>query len=169
MIQYLKTEGQFKAEAFKPDNGWLMRSKDKGTPYVQVGLRVVDDVEENDKVAFWAGWLSDKAIENTIQTLVDCFGFNGDLNGLHSGAQSFDGMACEFTAEFEEYNGKTRLKVKWLNAAGRSRSAPALADDDAKAILAAVGKKAKAIAVEAKAAAPKAAEKPAGPEDDVPF
>lgn len=185
--EYLKSEGEFLAEASKPQGGWLGRSKEKQTPYIQVNFTVVDDVEESGKEIAWFGYLSDKAIERTIDTLVQCFGFDGDLNSLHAGKSSFDGMRARISCEAEEYEGKRRVKVKWLNPVDYERP-PSISDDEAKMLIAGLGKKVAQAAVKSRTeraanAAPmaKAAAKPtpkpaketapvvAGPEDDVPF
>lgn len=179
--EYLKTEGSFEAVAFKPDAGWLAKSKEKGTPSIRIGLRVVNDVVEEGKIIFWDGWLSDKALPVTMRALVEAFNFDGDLSKLVNGGFTFEDLPCAFYAEAEEYEGKSRVKVKWLNAPG-GRAVKELPAEDAKAIVALFGGKAKAAAVEAKAEignpvkeAAKAPEKAvaaprvAPPDDDVPF
>lgn len=179
---YLKAEGEFVGEAVKPKSGWLGKSKEKQTPYIQVSFVIVDDVEESGKEITWFGYLSDRAIERTVDTLVECFGFDGDLSALHAGTSSFEGKRARLTVEAEEYDGKKRYKVKWLNPENYERP-PSISDDEAKILLAGLGKKVAQVAVKSRAekaanTAPiaKAAVKaqPAKvesdvPEDDVPF
>jgi hypothetical protein len=182
--EYLKTEGTFEAVAFKPASGWLNKSKEKGTPYIQVGLRVVNDVADEGKIAFWNGYLTDAAIERTVDILVECFNFDGDINKLIHGETTFADLPCQFTTEIEEYKGKGQLKVKWLNPHGYVFQGAMLGDDDVKSIVALVGSKVKTAAVLAKANAgsmkpeakpaskvkpPVSDSQPPPPEDDVPF
>lgn len=169
---YLKTAGEFEAVVAKPQSGWLGQSKEKGTPYVHLQLIVTDD-DEDGKTIPWYGYLSDKAIERTIETLVACFNFDGDLTSLYAEAQTFEGMKVNIVVEEESYEGKARFKVKWMNPAGYVHAAQSLAPETAKMLIAGLGNKTKAAALDAKSrlGRPKevAAPKIADMEDDVPF
>lgn len=51
--------------------------------------------------------------EQQIQFLKDAVGWDGaDLDWLQDGKMP----DCQITTDFEEYDGKTRLKVQWINA-----------------------------------------------------
>jgi hypothetical protein len=146
-LDYLKTEGRFDGVAFKPEGGWFFQTP-SGKWGLHVGLRVTDDVSEEGKCITWTGWLSDKAMPFTIKTLREAFGFNGDLNALQDGKVTFADMPCSFTTANEDYNGKTNLKVKWLNPINKQSSTPALASDEVKAFIATINAKAKAMAAD---------------------
>lgn len=178
---YLKNEGNFEAVAFKPDSGWLAKSKEKGTPSIRIGLRVVNDVADDGKIIFWDGWLSDKAMPVTMRALVEAFNFDGDLSSLVNGGFTFEDLPCAFYAESEEYDGKSRIKVKWLNPRD-GWAVKELPEEDAKAIVALFGSKTRMAAVEAKAEMNNPVKETARPkstpakavavpdgEDDVPF
>lgn len=174
--EYLKSEGDFLVVAEKPNSGWLGQSKEKKTPYIQIRFRVEDGADQGKEIT-WFGYLSDKAIENTADTLAKVFGFNGDLNALYAGKQTLEGMQARITVEAEEYEGKQRFKVKWLNPADYD-GPPAIDDDTAKALIAGLNKRMMGAAKLASAAAPAPPAKhrsqgapPAAqdPGDDVPF
>lgn len=179
---YLKSEGDFEVIVSKPKAGWLGQSKEKGTPYVLLQLTVDNDPEEDGKQIQWHGYLSDKAISNTIDTLVACFNFDGDLNSLYAGGQTLEGLRCKIVVEQEEYEGKSRYKVKWMNPIDYVHAPKSIAPETAKMLIAGLNGKTKAAALEAKANQGKVEEKararlPLAPasafsaseEDDVPF
>lgn len=178
--EYLQAEGDFLVEARKPKSGWLGKSKEKQTPYIQIGFTVLEDVVNEGAEITWFGYLSDKAIERTIDTLVAAFGFDGDLSGLVAGKTSFEGMRARITVEAEEYEGKKRYKVRWLNPEHYD-GPPSLSEEEAKMLVAGLQKKTLAAAKKAaseqkevvKASAKPPSKKepaPVGPpEDDVPF
>lgn len=144
---YLKTEGRFDGAAFKPDGGWLQCTPN-GKWKVVVGCKVTDDVTEEGKCAFWDGWLTtENAQKNTVKVLVEAFGFNGDFSALESGKITFQDMPCSFETENETYNGKTFLKVKWLNHINRKSTVPAAASDQVKAFIATINAQTKAMAM----------------------
>src|SRR5207247_1435034 len=120
MNELLNEAGEFAVIVRKPSGGWFGESPERQTPFIQLLLEVTDD---SRRTIPWYGWLSDAAFENTIKRLADVFGFDGDLASLHEGKQTLEGRACRITTEFEEYKGKQKLKVKWLNSAeGRSKA-----------------------------------------------
>ncbi len=144
--QYLQSEGTFDGIVIEQEGGWLRESKEKRTPFIAIPIEVVGQDVDAGKTIIWQGWLSDKAFNRTIETLKDCFGFNGDLNALHEGRQTFVGMQVSFTTEFEEFEGKRRCKVKWLNRAGYVHSVKAMDDATAKVLLAGFQKRAMQVA-----------------------
>lgn len=117
-MKYINSEGSFDCIVTEPSAGWIGESEEKETPFVRIPVVVTDDGQEKGAGAVWQGWLSQGAFDNTIKRLVEVFGFNGDLASLATGKQTFKDKPCSITTEFEEYNGKKRCKVKWLNALG---------------------------------------------------
>ena len=98
----------------------------------------------------WVGWLSAAAIENTMDTLTNVLGFNGDdttdangqLTNPHALAYLQD---VKIVVEMEEYEGKSRAKIKWVNRLGGS-GFQAISVDTIKADLNAIGFKAAFLA-----------------------
>lgn len=171
-VEYLATAGQFNGLVHKPEAGWFGESGVKKTPYIRLDLEVMDDPEETGKRISWYGYLSDKALDNTIQKLVDAFDFSGDLNALYTGQDTLAGKLCQFTTEFEEYDGKDRLKVKWLNPIGYAKPPQPSMDGKAlSSLLARINGKSKAAALAAKSVMKPsvAVKKDAEQTDDVPF
>jgi hypothetical protein len=169
-MEYLNVAGTFEGMAGNPSGGWLQRSKEKKTPFICIPVKVTGG-EHSGRWVIYKGWLSDKALDATIKTLVDVFGFNGDLNALHAGTISFEGKRCQITTEIEEYEGKAMAKVRWLNPANHVHAAPKLEESDAKGLLAhltARAKKAALLAGAAPSATPPVSEPPPK-DDDIPF
>jgi hypothetical protein len=111
------TAGERKA---KPIAARFMKSKNKGT----MGFEVIFEFEEpstgSQERQGWVGWLSAAAMENTMDTLVNVLGFNGNDTTNEDGTLS-DPEAINWDAEvkivieMEEYNGKNYPKIKWVN------------------------------------------------------
>lgn len=111
----LNVEGTFIAMCEEPSNGWFGEAGENQTPYIRIPL-VVNEGDCLGEEIEWTGWLSDKAFESTIRTLVKAFGWDGDIAALEAGRSNpFAGKLVEIVCEFDTYKGKTRLKVLWLN------------------------------------------------------
>lgn len=78
------------------------------TPFVELSF-------ENDQHETLSGWLylSEAAFERSVKALRDAFGFDNNFETLPAQVVN---KRCAITTEFEEHEGKTRLKVKWINA-----------------------------------------------------
>lgn len=136
-----------------------------GTPYLALEFIT----EAADTITGWL-YLSEKALANSVKTLRDAFGFDGDFETVIDQVGS---KPCSITVELEEYEGKERLKVKWIN--GPRTSKPI---DNQSAFLKALSAKAARIPKEAtragaapakapaKAAPAKASAKPAPKQED---
>lgn len=169
--------GTFLCKVTAPSNGWFGESS-KGVPFLRIPLLVIEDGDcEGDQTVF-QGWLTDKALDRTIKNLAEVFGWDGDLEVLAKQLNTgpFVGKECQIVCENEEYNGKTHVKIKWLNPAGSSGSV--MSQDSALAIAKRFAERAKAAAsapkAEAKPAPAKRPTPPADPDldvlpDDVPF
>lgn len=168
MSNHLDCEGTFECEVTKPDWGWLQRSKDKGTPYICLPLEVIGKDVDAGKTIAWNGWLSDKAFDRTIDTLIEVFGFDGDMARFHDGGQGLEGMKCQIVTEFQEYNGKKYTKVKYLNKAGYVHEVSKLDADEAKKIITQFSGRAKKRALAAKSNTQSPAT-PKDEDDDIPF
>lgn len=118
---------------------------EKGTLGIEVAFRFKDG--ETEEKMNWVGWLSPAAIENTMKTLVEALDFNGDdtidpaTNMLNAGALNKE-KDVELVIDTEEYEGKSRLRIKWVNAPGGGPGFKTLAAPVAKAHLDNLGFKA---------------------------
>ena len=77
----------------------------------------------------WSGWLSEKAIVRTVDTLEQVLGWDAAADGYELAALSTDnpklaGHECQIVVEEETYEGTTRNKVKWVNPKGSTGGGP---------------------------------------------
>jgi hypothetical protein len=83
-------------------------------------VAVLFEDEAGDRIT-WYGYLSDKAIERTVASLQvlgwDPAEHGGRIDSLNGTDLLVDADA-EIVVENEEYEGKVRPKVKWVNAPG---------------------------------------------------
>ena len=162
----IKESGRYTATAKTVDLG---QSAEKGTPYVSI---LFENEQGEDLTAFL--YLSDAALERTVRTLREVFGFNDDFGTVK---EQVTGKQASIVVEAEEFEGKTRMKVKWVNAVGGVSGKPlenavsllAQLSARAKRIPAAAPTAARTAPVAARPARPAPAPKAAVPEDDVPF
>jgi len=119
---------------------------------------------------------------NTVQVeqLAKAIGWNGDisLGTLRNGPPE---KACQIVVEWEEYNGKDRLKIKWINPEDYTPGLKQSDDSTVQNVAAVYGSQLRAAAAQhlpraqpaAKKAAPPAKPKPAtvqeAPDEDLPF
>lgn len=165
-------EGKYQCVVLAPFNGWFGESGEKNTPFIRLNLRVIEDGEAEGDELEWQGWLSEKALARTCKNLAEVFGWDGDLEALAGQLKTgpFVGKPCSVVTEFEEYNGKKRIKIKWLNSAGGGgKTLPAT---EAMALAKRLNASAKMAASEADAPAPK--KRATDPDidaeaDDIPF
>jgi hypothetical protein len=168
---YISTVGTFECIVQKPEAGWFGESKEKKTPFIRIPVKVIEGPYAGQR-ATYSAWLTDAIFDKTIARLAEVFGFDGDLTALHTGKITFAGMKCSITTEAETYEGKTKIKVAWLNRPGGSTPKP-MEETKVQSILTKLTARGKAIAKAAKAAAgitvAPTAPAPAAPDDDVPF
>lgn len=114
-MELLKTEGTFEAEVLPPvDGSWLHKNKNN-KPYILIPLIVIGGACEDQRIRNLK-YLTPGAMPYTSKELAECFGWNGDLNGLADGTTSFAGMRVRIVTETDgEYTN-----VKWMNPAGGS-------------------------------------------------
>jgi hypothetical protein len=84
-----------------------------GTPYLSLEF----STEAGETITGWL-YLSEKALANSVKTLRDAFGFDGDFETVIEQVVS---KPCSITVELEEYEGKERLRVKWINGPRSSK------------------------------------------------
>ena len=122
MATALDRPGRFKA---KPADWGMKTTRDSGIPEFWIEFFITDIWADND----WQDWSEyGQSIagffypfkkggdpnSKTIDTLKDCLGWDGtSLTSLAEG--NWSGQVVQITVEDEEYNGKKKLKVKWMN------------------------------------------------------
>lgn len=82
---------------------------EKGTPFLNLSL----NTDDGAYIGAWL-YLSEKALANSVKTLRDAFGFDGNFETV---IDQITGKPCSITVEFEaDDKGQDRLRVKWINA-----------------------------------------------------
>jgi hypothetical protein len=89
---------------------------EKGTPYLC--LTFAGDASTTEGTQYGYLYLSEKALANSVKTLRDAFGFDGNFETV---VEQIVEKPCAITNESEEYEGKERVKVKWINAPRSSK------------------------------------------------
>lgn len=147
--KYVDRAGDYLCRVKRPGNGWFGEAGDNQTPFIRIPCFVIEDGDQDGNEIVYQGWLSDKAFDRTIETLVKAFpDWDGDLEALQAGEFTFEGLECQIVAESEQYEGKSRVKAKWLNPAGGGEAKQM---DGAKvaSLISRLGRKSKAIAKQA--------------------
>lgn len=89
------------------------------TPCLEVDLRIIDEGPINGSAITFQGWLTDGAWKKTVEALRVLGWIGNDISEVpdlaDAGALANE---CEIVIEHEEYNGKVRAKIAWLNAPG---------------------------------------------------
>jgi len=95
--------------------GQLGRSKNKGTEQVAMYFAILDDGPYKGRRLLWVGFFTETSADRTIESLRFC-GFRGDdLATVITGPLD---QEVSITVEVEEYEGKKRSKVAWVNESG---------------------------------------------------
>ena len=112
----LKNGGRYKARGFE----WGLGHTSDGKPQVAICFSLLDDDYKGETIT-WFGSFSKNLgngtktpFQRTVETMRTC-GWEGDdfsnLTGL-------DANEVSLVIEHEEYQGRTQVKVKWVNALG---------------------------------------------------
>lgn len=143
-----------------------------GTPHIAV---LFEDVN-GDRIT-WYGYLTDKALERTIESLQilgwDPAEHGGDLSSLN-GTDLLAGAECEVVVEAESYEGETRMKVRWVNQRGGGGLGAPMDASEAATFASQLRGKIMGAAKPMPSKEPGPAKAPAGsveddPDDDLPF
>ena len=122
-----------------------------GTPFFT--LEFAND--DGDTIRGWL-YLSDKAFPYSVKALKDAFGFDGDFETLPDQVNQKD---CRIVVQLEEYEGKERAKVQFINNINGGYKAKTL--EGGTSFLKQLSEKAKRLPVQASKAPAKAPAKPA--------
>lgn len=172
--------GKYLCRVLAPSNGWFGEAGENNTPFIRLPLVITEEGDCEGDETTWQGWLSEKSIDRTCKTLAEVFGWDGDLEALSNQLKTgpFVGKECRITAEQEEYNGKKKVVIKWLNRA--DGGGKTMAADAAKLLAQRLNARAKAAAATAEEPKPRESgsrppQRPPSnpdldaPEDDIPF
>ncbi len=146
MPKYIDEAGSYRCQVTEPPGGeWFGESKEKNTPYIAIRCVVNEpDSSQHGAEITYHAWLTEGALDRTVKDLGEIFGWNGDMAALAGGEVSFVGQECVIVTEAEEYDGKTRIRAKWLNSV--DRQAPVMAKEKVAGLIARLNAKTKAIA-----------------------
>lgn len=110
--------GRYICEVTAPSNGWFGEAGEKATPFIRIPLVITEGAHKGQEITYQA-WISDKSAAKTIKNLREVFDWDGDLVTLAQQATEghFVGNPCSIVTEEEEYEGKKRVVIKWLNKA----------------------------------------------------
>jgi hypothetical protein len=110
-----------------PMPGAALGYTSKGTE--SVGVEFV--LKESGQRVSWYGYFSEKTTERTIEALRFCGWTGQDLSDLSEIGQD-QNVEVNLVIEQEEYEGKVRAKVQWVNRAGGLAMASPLDANQAK-------------------------------------
>lgn len=131
------SNGKYRAKAKE----WTLgEAGDKGTPEVAVYF-VFTDSELAGQGITWHGFLTDAAADRTIQSLRYCGWTGDDLSNL----TGLDANEVELVIENETYEGKTYLRVQWVNKPGGLAVKAPMTGDKAKAFAASMRDRIRAL------------------------
>lgn len=125
---------------------------EKGTLGIEVAFGFIEGT--TPETLNWVGWLSTAAIENTMKVLTDVLEFNGD-DEVVPGTSNLKPDTynkqkdIELVVEMEEYEGKSRPRIKWVNNPGTGSAFQALTPETVKSELGTIGFKAAFLAAKA--------------------
>lgn len=121
-------EGTVRARAIDGELGFTKAGK----PQVAITFEILEG-EDSGRNITWYGYFTEATKERTIESLRYCGWKGDDLSDL----SSINGEAeVSLVIEHDEYEGKTRAKVQWVNSGGGARLAKPMNQDDAKAFAA---------------------------------
>ena len=86
-------------------------SSEKGTPGVEVVFNILEGPDKGTNVV-WRGWMTEKTRVRTAESLEAC-GFDGENDATVTKNEVY------IVIEHEEYEGKTRPRVAWVNDMSR--------------------------------------------------
>lgn len=156
--------GTYRAKA----RTWALGETSKGTPEAAVEFIFTHPDMEGASIT-WHGYLSESTFDRTVEGLRHCGWTGDDLANM----EGLDANEVDLVIENEEYEGKTRPKVRWVNKAGGLALKERMAPEKAKTFAASMRGRIRA-ADAAKGVKPangggKPAEPPPMDDSDIPF
>lgn len=154
------TNGMYRARA--TGECVLGSSKNKGTPFIEFYLEIIDG-ENKGGLVRWTGYFTEKTSERSIQSLQTCGWTGDDLSEFADGMlHGLDTNEVQIIVELEEYQNdegetKTAPRVAWINRAGGFLNTSARLNDGAAR---AFGERMRGLVMKSKANMPRPAAKP---------
>ena len=108
---------------------WDFGRSGKGTPYIAVRF----EIPSGDTIT-WFGYFTRAALERTVESLRYCGWIGHDINRMRE-----DGMGSkepEIVVEHEEYEGKVRARVQWVNSGVGPAGTGSMGEDELRAFAA---------------------------------
>lgn len=102
--------------------GWGFGKQGKNqTPFIMFNVHVFENPSAPELMQ-WQGWLTDSSRLNTEKALA-VLDFDGNWAKIADCASGLNkDKVFEVTVEDEIYEGKSNLKIKWINEKGASRA-----------------------------------------------
>lgn len=98
--------GTYKAKAIRAELG----ESQNGTPFAAVTFRL----EDHDDTIVWYGYITDKTTERTLRSLRIAGWIGNDLRTIEGDGSALREVV-DLVIQDDEYNGKVRSKVQWVN------------------------------------------------------
>lgn len=108
-MRQLDCEGTFRAKAIHA----VLDQANTGTWQAVIRFSILDEEYAGAEITAWL-YCSEAALPRTVEALRYCGWEGDDLNDL----STVGSKDCELVIVEDEYNGKVRLKVKWVNELG---------------------------------------------------
>ena len=105
--------GTYKARAGAPETAQFGYTKNDNEQ-IAVVFTIVEGPHEGHRITWFGNFSSEKSTEIAVKALRACGWAGNDMSDL----TGIDSLDVEIVVELEEYDGKTRTKVKWVNALG---------------------------------------------------
>jgi hypothetical protein len=114
-MEKVKSPGKFLAVVQESPSYVHLSKEDK--PSIMLHLTIENGQGENSgcEITWFGGLSSPKGMQLTQDQLKRCFDWDWDANALSSGQVPFAGMEVEVDVQWDEWNGKRRLKAVWIN------------------------------------------------------
>jgi hypothetical protein len=108
-MSLIQSPGKYAATVASAEFG----ESEKGTPFLKIDF----NTDQGESISGWL-YLSEKALPGSLRTLREAFEFDGNFETV---VDQITGKPCSITCENEEYDGKERIKVKWINSPRSSK------------------------------------------------
>lgn len=164
--------GTFRAVAI----GAVLGMTETGKEQIAVQFETLEP--EGERIT-WYGYFTDGTFERTIESLRHCGWRGNDLIEFAAGRPLPEGFGAEveIVVDEEEFNGRTRLKVRWVNGSGGIAVKNTLDESQARAFSARMKSRVAALQAKNGTRAPAATSAPSmrgaqathPADDDIPF
>lgn len=114
--------GVYPAVCIGADLGFTSGGKEQ----VALTFRLLDTPGFTGRQMTYYGTFTDGGQKHTIKALRTCGWRGEDLSDLSSALWDRSGLEVELVVEHDEYNGKLRDRVRWVNPPGGGASGPVL-------------------------------------------